>query len=71
MTSYLSEPAQFPSKHGGRCPVKMAALNRKVGAQRASEPVTKATAVKPRVECTKLRLPRKHKPSQQVHVGSQ
>lgn len=51
---YLSEAAQFPSTHGSLSPVKMAALKRKVGAQRAREPVTNATAVKPKVDNTKL-----------------
>lgn len=52
----LSEAAQLPCWQGSCLPLKTAARNRKVGAQRASEPVTKATAVKPSVESTKLRL---------------
>lgn len=56
---YLSEEAQFPSVHGARSPANTAALNRKVGAHRAREPVTNATAVKPRVESMKLWLRRK------------
>jgi len=53
---YLSEEAQFPWRQGGRSPVNTAARNRKVGAHRAREPVTKATAVKPKVDSTKLEL---------------
>ncbi|KAF3845875.1 hypothetical protein F7725_002954 [Dissostichus mawsoni] len=40
--------AQFPSTQGGLSPLTTAALKRNVGAHRAREPVTKATAVKPR-----------------------
>lgn len=53
---YLSVEAQFPSTHGARWSVNTAARNRNVGAQRASEPVTNATAVKPRVDSMKLWL---------------
>lgn len=56
---YLSEEAQFPSTHGARSPANTAARNRKVGAHRAREPVTNATAVKPSVDSTKLWLWRK------------
>lgn len=57
--SHLSEEAQWASSaHGAFCPENTAALNRKVGAQSAREPVTNATAVKPRVDKTKLRLRR-------------
>lgn len=55
--SHLSEEAQWAwSAHGAFFPVKTAALYRNVGAQRAREPVTNATAVKPRVDSTKLQL---------------
>lgn len=64
MACYLSDEAQSPSTQGIRSLVNRAALNRKVGAQRAKEPVTKATAVKPRVDSTKLRLQRKQTAAQ-------
>lgn len=47
--------------HGCFSPVKTAARKRKAGAQRASEPVTKATAVKPNVDRTKLLLQKERK----------
>lgn len=52
----LSEVSQGSLTHGCFSPVKTAALKRKAGAQRASDPVTKATAVKPNVDRTKLLL---------------
>lgn len=51
---HLSVAAQLSSTHGARSPVTTAALYRNVGAQRAREPVTNATAVKPKVDNTKL-----------------
>ena len=48
--------SQGPWTQGDFSPVKTAALKRKAGAQRAREPVTKATAVKPNVDNTKLGL---------------
>lgn len=53
---YLSELSQGSFKHGCFTPVKTPALNKKAGAHRASDPVTKATAVKPNVDRTKLGL---------------
>lgn len=52
---------QCPSTHGALTPEKMVALSRKVGAHRARDPVTKATAVKPRVDKTKLQLNKQKK----------
>lgn len=57
----LSELSQGSWMHGCFSPVKTAALKRKAGAQRASEPVTKATAVKPNVDRTKLLLQKERK----------
>lgn len=53
---YLSELSQGSFTHGCFTPVKTPALNKKAGAHRASDPVTKATAVKPNVDRTKLGL---------------
>ena len=53
---YLSEVSHGPLTQGGLPSVKTAALKRKAGAQSAKEPVTKATAVKPNVDSTKLGL---------------
>lgn len=44
---------------GALSPLKTAALKRNVGAQRAREPVTNATAVKPNVDNMKLQLRRR------------
>ncbi len=57
--SHLSELSQGAFKHGCCSPVKTPALNKKAGAHRASDPVTKATAVKPNVDRTKLGLKQK------------
>lgn len=57
----LSEVSQGSRMHGCFSSVKTAALKRKAGAQRASDPVTKATAVKPNVDRTKLLLQKKRK----------
>lgn len=57
----LSEVSQGSWMHGSFSPVKTAALKRKAGAQRASDPVTKATAVKPNVDRTKLLLQKDRK----------
>lgn len=53
---YLSELSQGIFKHGCFSPMKTPALNKKAGAHRASDPVTKATAVKPNVDRIKLEL---------------
>lgn len=53
---YLSELSQGIFKHGCFSPMKTPALNKKAGAHRASDPVTKATAVKPNVDRIKLGL---------------
>ena len=65
---HLSEDSQCASTQGSFSPVKMAALNRKVGAQRAREPVTNATAVKPRVERRKLQLRRRWRGEEHTHT---
>lgn len=57
----LSEVSQGSWIHGCFSPVKTAALKRKAGAQSASDPVTKATAVKPNVDRTKLLLQKERK----------
>lgn len=59
--SYLSELSQGSFTHGCFTPVKTPALNKKAGAHRASDPVTKATAVKPNVDRTKLGLKKRKK----------
>lgn len=55
--THLSEfPQEFSGKTSEQLPVARRARCRNAGAQRAREPVTKATAVNPRDDSTKLRL---------------
>lgn len=54
---YLSEEEhESPGRQGGVSPRTTRERSRNAGAQRAREPVTKATAVKPREDRTKLGL---------------
>lgn len=53
---YLSEGSQGSTSHGSLRPCVTCARERKVGVQKARAPVTKAMAVTPKEDQTKLRL---------------
>lgn len=64
---YLSEGSHGSVEHPGVMPWKTRARDIKVGVQKARAPVTKAMAVTPRVDHTKLRLEKNSNKQQNIH----